>query len=138
VIRGLSPLRTRRQRLASLLLPALVLRALIPVGFMPLAGSGGVHLGFCPGAGPVPAARSELARHAPHHAHHDGGAPGAPGTSHQAACVFSAGASTVFAETPSATLTAALAQAPAERAASLTVLPSILRAQSSRGPPIPS
>src|SRR5437764_15141392 len=48
---GLPYLRGRRRRFAALLLPALLLRALIPFGFMPLAGGNGLTLGLCPGEG---------------------------------------------------------------------------------------
>src|SRR5437764_8172396 len=52
---GLPYLRGRRRRFAALLLPALLLRALIPFGFMPLLGASGLTLGFCPGEGALPA-----------------------------------------------------------------------------------
>ena len=107
-------------------MPALLLRAVIPVGFMPLAGPAGAHLGFCPGAGPVPPAAGG-------HAHHPGGAPGSSGT-HQP-CVFSGGATTEFAAILSAVLATPTLQSPSERVTSLVFLPTILRAQSSRGPP---
>src|SRR3974390_2855657 len=95
--RRLSRLQTRRQRLAWLLLPALLLRSLIPAGFRPIAGAGGPYLGFCPGAGALP--QTVLAAPAAHHAHthHDGGAPSAPGSHHHPACIFSGGATTEFA-----------------------------------------
>jgi len=127
----------RRRRLALVVLPALLLRALIPAGFMPLAGAGGAYLAFCPGAGSLPPAVTKLATHASHltHTHSDGGAPHAPGTNHHPACVFSAGATTASAVTPSAALAAPIVTAPAERVTSLILLPAILRAQSSRGPP---
>ena len=131
-----SKLRSRRQRLAWLLLPALLLRAVIPVGFMPLAGPAGAYLGFCPGAGPLPPAASGLATHGSHlgHTHHPGGSPGTSGT-HQP-CVFSGGATTEFAAILSTVLGAPALQSPSERVASLVFLPTILRAQSSRGPPL--
>ena len=117
-----------------LVLPALLLRALIPAGFMPLAGVGGAYLGFCPGDGA--GAPSVLLGHAHHHAHDEGGAPGAPsGAHHHPACIFSLGATTVAADAVSL-LSAILApRAPAEHADSLVILPTILRAQSSRAPP---
>src|SRR6266566_8938908 len=72
---GLPYLRGRRRRFAALLLPALLLRALIPFGFMPLIGASGLTLGFCPGEGALPAglaaANVELL-HAAHASHqHD-------------------------------------------------------------------
>jgi predicted DNA repair protein MutK len=140
VIKGLlHPSLRRKRRLLLLVLPALLLRALIPAGFMPLAGAGGAYLGFCPGAGAVPPSASEVATHATHLAHTQlaGGAPHAPGSaSHHPACLFSAGATTASAVTTSAALTMPVMLAPAERVASLILLPAILRAQSSRAPPV--
>lgn len=44
--------RLRRHRLVAILLPVLVLRALVPAGFMAAAtGDGGVHMQFCAHAG---------------------------------------------------------------------------------------
>ena len=128
----------RRRWLALLVLPALLLRALIPAGFMPLAGSGGPYLGLGPGAGALPPAASELATPAWHftHAQHAGGAPHDPGSNHHPACVFSAGATTAFATTLTAALTAPVTPALVEHGAALIFVPAILRAQSSRGPPI--
>lgn len=137
--RALWHLRTRRQRLTWLLLSVLLLRFMIPTGFMPLASPNGPYLGFCPGAGTLPPSASELATHATHAGHvqhRSGGGPGAPGAPHHLTCVFSPGGATVFAVTPSAALAASLPMTPSERTASLTCLPAILRAQSSRGPPL--
>jgi hypothetical protein len=128
----------RNRRLALLILPALLLRALIPAGFMPFAGTGGAYLGFCPGAGDLPPQMSGHASHAGHgtHEHPDGGAPGAPSMGHHPACVFSAGAGATLAATPTAVLESPLVTAPTQSVASLTFLPAIQRAQSSRGPPL--
>ena len=136
--RALRHLRTHRQRLTWPLLSVLLLRFMIPAGFMPLAGPDGTYLGFCPGAGTLPPSASELATHATHagHAHHGGGGSGSPGTPQHPTCVFSPGAATVFAVAASAALAAPLPMTPSERTASLTHLPAILRAQSSRGPPL--
>ena len=134
VTRAFTRLRSRRHQLTWLVLPALLLRALIPAGFMPLAGAGGAYLGLCPGADP--AASSALVGHAHHHTHHDGSAPGIPsGGHHHPACIFSLGATTAAA--PTSLLVSALPPllAPAEHADSLVCLPPILRAQSSRAPP---
>jgi hypothetical protein len=131
----------RRRRIALLVLPALLLRALIPAGFMPLAGAGGPYLGFCPGAGPLPPGLSASATHPFHlgHGHHeDAGGPGAPGMAHHPACLFSAGATTAFAATPVAARAADLAMAAGQRLSTGISLPAILRTQSSRGPPISS
>ena len=141
VTQGLLHLSVRRRRwLAWLLLPALILRAGIPAGFMPFAGPDGAYLGFCPGSGALPPAANELATHASHsgHTHHPGGVPGTPGTQHHPSCVFSTGATTTFAATFAAALAAPVLSAPAVRVASLICLPAILRSQSSRGPPLPA
>jgi hypothetical protein len=141
VTRAFSNLRTRRQRrLAWLLLPALLLRALIPVGFMPLAGGSGAYLGFCPGAGEVPPAAAAAASHASHlgHAHHGGEGRGVPGTPHHPACVFSAGASSAFAVPPGDAIPGPALTSLLERTAAPIFLPAILRAQSPRGPPVVS
>ena len=132
--RAFTHLRSRRRQLTWLVLPALLLRALIPAGFMPLAGAGGAYLGFCPGAGaPEPSA---LVGHAHHHTHDAPGAPAAPsGAHHHPACIFSLGAVTATAAAVPLLSAVAAPQAPAERADSLVVLPPILRAQTSRGPP---
>ena len=137
MIRALPHLRTRRQWLAWLLLPALVLRALIPAGFMPVAGAGGPHLVFCPGAGELPPGAIALATHAwhPGHAQHGVDGPGFPGTPHHPACIFSAGAATAFAVPPADALPAPALTSLTERIAARIFLPAILRAQYPRGPP---
>ena len=134
-----------------MLLPALLLRALIPAGFMPLAGAGGLYLGFCPGAGPLPPGLSASAAHGSHldhashlahgahlgHGAHEGGSPGTPDSSHHfASCVFSTGVTGVFAATNIAVLAADAPLASCQRSAAGIFLPAILRTQSSRGPPI--
>src|SRR5882762_11864819 len=50
----LHSLRKHRTWLAVLLLPALLFRAFIPVGFMPVVESGGLTIGFCPGEAALP------------------------------------------------------------------------------------
>jgi hypothetical protein len=138
VTRQFPHLRTRRRRLAWLLLPALLLRALIPAGFMPVAGAGGLQLGLCPGAGALPPAAAALATHASHlgHAHHGADGRGFPETAHHPACVFSAGAATGFSEPSTEVLPAPALTAPTERIAAPIYLPTILRSQSPRGPPL--
>ena len=134
---ALPDLRTRRQWLAWLLLPALLLRALIPAGFMPVAGAGGPHLGFCPGAGELPPGATAPAAHGSErgHTHHGGDGRGIPVTPHHPACVFSAGATTAFAVPPTDALPAPALASLTERIAAPVFLPAILRAQSPRGPP---
>jgi len=130
-----SPRKLCRQRRLTLLLvlPALLLRALIPAGFMPLAGASGAYLGLCPGAGPATTASEVLGYRTHQHPTHDQG--GAPGTHHHAACIFSLGATTASAAALPIVPAIAPTTGPAAIAGSLVLLPTILRAQSSRGPP---
>jgi hypothetical protein len=147
---GLPYLRGRRRRFATLLLPALLLRALIPFGFMPLLGGSGLTIGFCPGQGALPAglvAANVQLQHAAHpaplgHDHALGGGPhhGGPGDpahgGHDAPCPFAASAKPVFAPAILALATVAAQAQPSELYAAPTVfLPTVLRAQSPRGPP---
>lgn len=143
-MRAGSPFRlTARRRaalLALVLLPALVLRALLPVGYMPVIEGSGIHLGFCPGEAQPPGALSgPAAAHFAHH-HHDGGANhGAPASVSHPPCLFALSASPAFAP-------AAPAVAPPPPAASVLAaelsgrasVPAILRAQTPRGPPFPA
>ena len=146
---GLRHRRGCRRRFATLLLPALLLRALIPFGFMPLLGGSGLTIGFCPGEGALPAgfaAANVQLLHAGHlgHLDHDhasgGGSHGGPGdpprSSHDAPCPFAASAKPAFAPAILALAPAAAQSAPREAVAALAVfLPTIVRAQSQRGPP---
>jgi len=118
-------------------MPALLLRALIPAGFMPVAGAGGPHLGFCPGAGELPPGATAPAGHGSHpgHAQHGGDGRGNPVTPHHPACIFSVGAATAFVAPPTYALPAPALAARTERIAAPVFLPAILRAQSPRGPP---
>ena len=116
----------------AVVLSALLLRALIPAGFMPVSGVEGLSLGFCPGAGAMPPGLSH--RH-DHNGRGDGG--GDPGRTHHNPCLFSSGATTTFASAPvSPTLIAPALTAPVGRFATVVFSPAILRAQSPRGPPI--
>ncbi len=135
MIDAFTRLRSRRHQLTWLVLPALLLRALIPAGFMPFAGPGGAYLGLCPGAGSL--APSALIGHGHHHhVAEEGGTPGAPsGGHHHPACIFSLGATSAAAATVLLVSAIPAPRAPADRADSLVILPPILRAQSSRAPP---
>jgi hypothetical protein len=116
-----------------LALPALLLRALIPVGFMPVATADGLSIEFCPDAGPLPAADP----HAHHHHHHQGG-PDPSSATHHAPCLFAASATlaavpaTVTLVAPPALAGHSALLAPAAR----SFVPSILRAQIPRAPPL--
>ena len=127
------------------MVPALLLRGLIPAGFMPIADAGGLSIGFCPGAGPLPPAISAEVSHAAHgghashaaHSHHAGGGSPDPGTAHHAPCLFSTGVTAAFASAPAAaTLAVPTLAAPVERPATAVFPPTVLRAQSPRAPPI--
>jgi len=127
-----------RTRLALLVLPALLLRALIPVGFMPVAGPGGVSIGLCPGDG----AMAQIMTHAGHagHAapagHHPGGSPD-PSAAHHAPCVFSSGASVGFVPILSASPCALAGLVSRSRSPGARgFVPAILRTQSPRAPPL--
>src|ERR1700747_2452129 len=138
VSQSLQKLSKRRgQWLALLVAPALILRAVIPAGFMPFAGPDGAYLGFCPGSGALPPGESELATHTSHggHTHHGAGAPGAPGTHHHPSCLFSTGAITTFATLLAAVFVQPVTSAPSVWVGSLVFVPAILRSQSSRAPP---
>ena len=123
--------RGKQRRLVAIVLSALVLRALIPAGFMPMAGASGLSLDFCPGAGALPPGLHD-------HAHPAGGGAGSdPGRTHHSPCLFSIGASTTFAvAATSIVLFVPALVTSIERFTSAVFSPAILRAQSSRGPPI--
>jgi hypothetical protein len=141
LMRALPWLRRRRAALALLAVPALLLRAFLPVGFMPVAATDG-WIGFCPGAGALPPALAASAAPHHHHDHHSqdagaGGAPDDPSPAHHAPCLFAAGSFPAFSP-------AVLGFAPPSRAAVRHLLAaqahtvavaSIERAQSARAPP---
>ena len=119
-------LRRRVRRLASWLLLPLVLRSLIPFGFMPIADAGRLSIGLCPGEGPMPAGMT-LAR-SQHH-HHPG--------SHQPPCLFAASATPALVSAcpaPAGPL-ADGARCAAPVSVGTLNLPSIRRTQSPRAPP---
>jgi hypothetical protein len=125
-VASLSAMRGRSRALLGLVLPALVLRALIPFGFMPVAGNGGPTMELCPGA-------MAAGGHGPMHHEHSGGS--LPGSAH-ALCVFAASAAPALAPVVLAAAPAADSSAAGRAAdpASLQ-LPTILRAQAARAPP---
>jgi hypothetical protein len=124
--------RTKR-RLLILVLPLLMMRLLVPSGFMPMAGTGGLGIALCPAEAGLPAAH---AGHAMHHAGHAGGEH-PPSEEHHAPCLFAASAAppvpatALLAASPPASAVAALLPAQVRASA----LPVILRAQSARAPP---
>jgi hypothetical protein len=120
-------LRARARMLLAVVLPALVLRALIPFGFMPVAGHGGPAMQLCPGAAAMAGAASG-------HPHHEG--TGTPEGSAHALCVFAASAAPAVARVaPTMPLAALSATLAARQETSSLLLPSILRTQCARAPP---
>ena len=136
VPRGLSAQR-RRVLLALLVLPVLVLRALIPVGFMPVSERGGLHIDFCPGEAQPPGALAP--QPLAHHHHHGGADHGAPAPASHAPCLFALSASPAFAPAVAiAALMPPAATPPAESPARAVFVPAIVRAQTPRAPPFPA
>jgi len=131
--------RTLHLALCAAVLPALLLRALIPVGFMPVTDSGGVSIALCPGEAALPPALpAEMLLHHAGHAHgaRSSGHSGSRGSAHHAPCLFATGGAAAL--TPATT--ALVLSVPAairvrELPQSGVFLPSILRAQAPRGPP---
>jgi hypothetical protein len=125
---SLNPLRARSRALLLVVLPALVLRALIPFGFMPVAARGGPAMQLCPGAAAMAGALPG------HHHHPPGGAPGS--AAHNTLCVFAASAAPAVAPVAAAIpLRAANVTCAEQSSANSLRLPSILRTQSARAPP---
>ena len=150
----LTSFRKRRNGLAVLVLPALLLRALVPLGFMPVVESGGLTIGFCPGEAALPpslaaavnaqthhgqdaaAAGAPSAPENSRHEHKHGGTEDSSNATHHAPCLFAASATP--APTPTIIALAVTTRDVAHfgRGDSVVlVLPTILRAQSPRGPP---
>ncbi len=137
--------RKRSRRWVALVLPGLLLRALIPLGFMPMFGPGlSVQLMLCEGYAPVPSTAAEMSmdmpmpmdvpRGVPEQARTGGGFP-----SHQdhSSCPY--GASPTLAALPALTYVPIsfepTAQSPI-RAPQVGYLEIAPRAQSPRGPPL--
>ncbi len=121
---SLTAMRRRSRAWLAAVLPALVLRALIPFGFMPVASAAGLAMELCPGAAAMASGGH----------HHQGNAP-ATDSAH-ALCIFAAGAAPalvpVVLDSPLAgSCTATISAA---RGSTLQ-LPSIQRAQAARAPP---
>lgn len=135
--RALPILRRRRTHLAWLAVPVLVLRALLPPGFMPVPAADG-WIGLCPDAAPLPPGLVTSLAHAHHHLH--GGSPGRKSgsgtTEHSPPCLFAASA--ICAGTP-AVLALAVPPVPTLPGRALrrgaVFSPTILRVQTPRGPP---
>jgi hypothetical protein len=134
VTTALAVLRARARRLTATLLPLLVLRAVIPFGFMPMAADGRLSIELCPGEGALPSAiAAGHSQHSHTSGHHGGSSP----DTHQGPCLFAAGASPAVAPTVLAFAAPPAVQTPcAARDGACTVsLPTIHRTQSARAPP---
>jgi hypothetical protein len=121
----------RRRRLFTLLMPALVLRALIPFGFMPVATSAGLSIGLCPGVAELPPGVAHG------HSHHHAGVPGgSQAPERHAPCLFSASGSVAGAPAiPACKLITPPLRAQDSTALPRIFSPTILRSQSPRAPP---
>lgn len=115
-----------------LLLPFVLLRLLVPAGFMPMTQAGTLSLGLCPGEA---AMAGQDDAHAMHHDDHPG--QGQPQGDHHAPCAFAASAAAASAPDLPALRMARVAQraAPLPAQALTTSIPAIFRAQSPRAPP---
>ena len=109
----------------------MLLRALLPAGFMPVALPGGLSVQLCPDAAAGVAASQPL--HAHQGVHHGG--PG-PASGHHVPCLYAASAAAPFAP-PALSLPVAYLRplAPAAAAPATRRAPAIERTQSPRGPP---
>lgn len=127
----------RLRTMAILLLPALLYRALIPVGFMPMVGAGGaLEIDFCPGTRDAVSLILTAQPHSGHHHGHDG-AGGVPlHNEHRTPCQYALSATPALAQVLLTWLmpVPAVADAPPIEH-SVVFLPAILRTQSPRGPP---
>jgi hypothetical protein len=127
--------RWRRARIAFLLLPALLYRAAIPAGFMPMVDEQGqLALVFCPGEVAVRDINIVHATH--HHSHHDNTTHSGDSFKQHVPCPFalSAGPSPL----PVLSVVPSPPANPAHVAADIlskAFSPTIVRAQSARAPP---
>jgi hypothetical protein len=134
--------RRRADWWVALVLPGLLLRALIPLGFMPMFGPGvSVQLTLCEGYAPVPSMRMDMPMGVAAQHHSGGGAGsgghGAPFHPDHSTCPY--GASPTFAALTASCAVPASVQASAPllisapQVAHFEIAP---RAQSPRGPPL--
>jgi hypothetical protein len=149
-MKALASLRRRARFITLACLPVLLLRALTPVGFMPMHDAKGeLYLAFCPGIGDTilpPAATAD-----PHRGHHGMHAQGANETGHAGAtsrekpappqhdvCPYALSAGPALAYTvPDVSAVAPRPPAPPSPDYPSISLPPIERAQSARAPPAP-
>lgn len=129
------------QRRVALLALMLALRALVPVGFMPVIDHTGIHIDFCPGEAQPPGALHGVpgAGQVAHHHQHGAAEHGSRGSASHPPCLFALSGSPAF-----VSLAPAVAPLPPAAAALVPELtsrlsvPAILRAQTPRGPPFPA
>jgi len=154
---GLKWQRSRRVLIASLLLPALLFRAAIPAGFMPMVGADGrLALELCPAAVSVQVGAGDsaavLLSHDTHEAHHHDAHDANSASSHSGArhhhdsgttghdhvpCLFAASAGS--APLPALFDSASVAVDRSADRSEVTegaFTPTIVRAQAARGPPV--
>jgi hypothetical protein len=120
---------------AILLLPALLYRALLPVGFMPMVEANGVfELGLCPGT--VDGVTFIAAAANPHAHHHHGSGSASEHGSPSAPCPYAlSGTAPLTAEPFALPLLSPVNEKPRSATAAAVFLPTILRVQSPRAPP---
>ena len=127
----------RSRRLLALVLPLVLLRLLLPAGFMPVATAGGMSIGLCPGEAAMVGHARVHAGELAHHIGHSGA--GEPSGEHHVPCPFAASAAPAVASATLATLLpplAAIRVALLPRSDTVTIA-TIRRAQSPRAPPLP-
>jgi hypothetical protein len=130
--------RSRANWWVALVLPGLLLRALIPLGFMPNFGPDfSVRLTLCDGYAPVPSMAMDMSMDMPMGALTDAPGTGIPSHQEHGTCPY--GASPTLAALPALT---AVSQTVQVSATSLISSPQVdyfelsARAQSPRGPPL--
>ncbi|MGH8210436.1 MAG: DUF2946 family protein [Steroidobacteraceae bacterium] len=125
--------RRRESWLAAIILASLILRALIPVGFMP--GHSGLEL--CPGGGTMAGMQDHTRSHPSNTNRH--AAPDQPphSTEHSGGCVFAASAAGLAPPSvpPSVVFKVVTSERPSILATAGFFIPTLLRSQSPRGPP---
>ena len=125
-------LRRHRFAVALLVIPLLLLRSMVPQGFMPVAVADGL-IGLCPDVAPLPPGLVSAHSH-----HHHGGQQGdTAGKHHFAPCVFAASAAVAGAPTPGTFIVDPIRDFTVTPFSLRSLhLPAIVRAQSSRAPPL--
>jgi hypothetical protein len=133
-------------RIARLLLPLLALRALVPAGFMPAFDGHRLTLSICPGEATVARADAPItshvhdagaAQHEHHHSHGVGSDNDGNSRPHFVPCPFAAAAGPALASTVPTVVPLVETPVVVDSASSGQVtLPTVLRTQSPRAPPL--